>query len=102
MVSQLFLGTLRKELSNILFCNAVLRNPAFFCNGVQTSSADILFKAPGGGRAGREAGLNQVLFFSFLHTVSSPVPPWRAAAQLSGRISSLSPHPTCCHCEVKK
>lgn len=75
MVSQLFLGTLRKELSNILFCNAVLRNPAFFCNGVQTSSADILFKVPGGGRAGREAGLNQVLFFSFLHTVSSPCSP---------------------------
>lgn len=30
MVSQLFLGTLQKELSNILFCNAVLRNQAFF------------------------------------------------------------------------
>ena len=30
MVSQLFLGTLQKELSNILFCNAVLRNRAFF------------------------------------------------------------------------
>lgn len=30
MVSQLFLGTLQKELGNILFCNAVLRNQAFF------------------------------------------------------------------------
>jgi len=30
MVSQLFLCTSQKELSNILFCNAVLRNQAFF------------------------------------------------------------------------
>lgn len=64
MVSQLFLGTLQKELSNIWFYNAVLRKQAFFpaMPYKQVLMTSYLKRLEG-------AGLTPALFFLYLHTI---------------------------------
>lgn len=96
MVSQLLLGAGQKELSNVLFCNAALRNGAFLsvtaCKQVAITSYLRRTEEVGLRRGGRVESAFVFFvhhFFFFAHHVQCSVLGCMGAVLWAGRCSCL-------------